>query len=183
MRPILRAATLLALIALPSLASAQRRINGLALFGFAPSGSSDVYATTGGGFGRVGILLPFGPEASIEVAGEGFVNPRSTACTAFAVSSCLADTPNIAAGAVSLSIPLGDPYDVHLKSMSVGGGAYYFSGDRVESSTNFGAELGLQIIAKRYTRAALLFDARVIVIPHTDHGRFWMIPLTAGFRF
>jgi hypothetical protein len=180
---ILRATTFLALIAIPSLASAQRRINGLVQFGFAPSGSSDPYATTGGGFGRVGILIPFGPEASIEVAGEGFVNPRSTTCTAFAVSSCLPDTPNVAAGAMALSIPLGDPYDVHMKSMSVGGGAYHFSGDRVESSTNFGAELGLQIIAQRYTRAALLLDARVIVIPHSDHGRFWMIPLTAGFRF
>jgi hypothetical protein len=57
------------------------------------------------------------------------------------------------------------------------------SGDRVNSATDFGAELGLQIIAKRYTRASLLLDARVIVIPHTDNGRFWMIPVTAGFRF
>ena len=183
MKFALRAATLLALIVLPSLATAQRRINGLALFGFAPTGSSDPYATTGGGFGRVGILVPFGPEASIEVAGEGFVNPRSTKCTGFSTSSCLSDTPNIAAGAVSLSIPLGDPYAVHMTSMSVGGGAYYFSGDRIESSTSFGAGLGLQIIAKRYTRAALLLDTRVILVPHTDHGRFWMIPVTAGFRF
>ena len=54
MKSALRAATLLALIALPSLASAQRRINGLVMVGFAPTGSSDPYATTGGGFGRVG---------------------------------------------------------------------------------------------------------------------------------
>lgn len=178
-----RISLLLLLIALPSLASAQRRINGLALFGFSPTGSADPYATTGGGFGRVGILVPFGPEASIEVAGEGFVNPRSTKCSGFNTSTCLSDTPNVAAGAVSLSIPLGDPYDMHMTSMSVGGGAYHFSGDRIESSTNFGAELGLQMIAKRYTRAALLIDARVVVIPHTDHGRFWMVPVTVGFRF
>jgi hypothetical protein len=178
-----RISLLLLLIALPSLASAQRRINGLVLFGFAPTGSSDPYATTGGGFGRVGILVPFGPEASVEIAGEGFVNPRSTKCSNFSTSSCLADTPNVAAGAVSLSIPLGDPYDVNMKSMSIGGGAYHVSGDRVNSATDFGAELGLQIIAKRYTRASLLLDARVIVIPHTDNGRFWMIPVTAGFRF
>jgi hypothetical protein len=178
MKSFVRSAIVAALVAVPSFASAQRRIAVQAEIGGAPTGAVDPYATTGGAFGRIGVLVPFGPEAEIEFAGEGFLNPRTTSCT-----QCLADFPNVLGGIASLVIALGSPYDEHKITMSVGGGPYRFSTDRNPTFTSFGGELGLQMIAKRSVRASVILDARAIIVPNTDAGRVWMIPVTIGLRF
>ena len=149
--------------------------------GGAATGGGD-FANDGGFFGRLGFAVPVS-EIAFQLDGSAFAHAVTTPCVASSGRHCAPDFPNVASLTADMVIQLTDPDERHPITALIGAGPFRIWNSNILANTSFGAEAGAEMLLWAHARNSLTVGARIEYVSHTDFGSFWILPITAGFRF